>query len=81
MPCRNCSFQLTGPSGGLRPASRLEEDVEEAHDAPRQALDYAESVADRFGLDYVPADVVEPGDVLVNISGNVRSGPRFSTVV
>jgi hypothetical protein len=47
--------------------------VEEAHDAPRQALDYAESVADRFGLDYVPADVVEPGDVLVNISGNVRS--------
>jgi hypothetical protein len=47
--------------------------VEEAHDASPEALDYAESVAARFGLEYVPADVAEPGDLLVNISGNVRS--------
>jgi hypothetical protein len=47
--------------------------VEEAHDASREALDYAESVAERFGLEYVPADVAEPADLLVNISGNVRS--------
>ncbi len=47
--------------------------VEESNDAPRDALDYAASVAERFGLDYVPADVVEPCDLLVNISGNVRS--------
>jgi hypothetical protein len=48
--------------------------IEEAQDASREALDYAESVADRFGLHYVPAEVAEPGDLLVNISGNVRSG-------
>jgi hypothetical protein len=47
--------------------------VEEARDAPRDALDYAASVAERFGLDYVSADVAEPCDLLVNISGNVRS--------
>jgi hypothetical protein len=47
--------------------------IEEARDATPGALDYARTVADRFGLDYGPADQAEGGDLLVNVSGNVRS--------
>ena len=47
--------------------------VEEAPAAAADALAYAHAVAELFGLDYVSADVADPGDLLVNISGNVRS--------
>jgi hypothetical protein len=47
--------------------------VEEAPGAAPEALAYAHAVADRFGLDYRPADEAEGGDLLVNVSGNVRS--------
>ena len=48
--------------------------VEEVDDPTPQALDYARAVAAAFGLDYTPADGAdEGGDLLVNISGNLRS--------
>ena len=47
--------------------------VEEAPGAAPEALAYARAVGDRFGLDYGSADEAEGGDVLVNVSGNVRS--------
>ena len=47
--------------------------VEEAPAASPEALTYARAVADRFGLDYRPAAEAEGGDLLVNVSGNVRS--------
>lgn len=45
--------------------------LEEAPGASADALDYARRVADRFGLEL--ADAGEEADLLVNISGNVRS--------
>jgi hypothetical protein len=47
--------------------------IEEAHAASTRELDYARSVAERFGLEYVPSDEAAPADLLVNVSGNVRS--------
>ena len=47
--------------------------VEEAPAASIEALEYARSAAGRFGLGYGGADEVEGGDLLVNVSGNVRS--------
>ena len=47
--------------------------VEEAPGASAEALAYARSVAERFGLDYRPAEEAEGGDLIVNVSGNVRS--------
>jgi hypothetical protein len=47
--------------------------IEEAHDATPSALDYARATAERFGLEYTAAETAEGGDLLVNISGNVRS--------
>jgi hypothetical protein len=47
--------------------------IEEARDASSKALDYARSVAARFGLDYEAAAEAKGGDLLVNVSGNVRS--------
>jgi hypothetical protein len=47
--------------------------IEEAKDAPQRALDEARSTAERFGIDYSAADTAEGGDLLVNVSGNVRS--------
>jgi hypothetical protein len=44
--------------------------VEEAPGATEEALDYARAVAARFGLEYA-SDA--SGDLLVNVSGNVRS--------
>jgi hypothetical protein len=48
--------------------------IEEAPGASEEALGYARAVAGRFGLDYGSADEAEGGDLLVNVSGNVRSG-------
>jgi hypothetical protein len=47
--------------------------VEEAPGAPPEAIAYARSAAERFGLVYSSADDAEEGDLLVNVSGNVRS--------
>jgi hypothetical protein len=48
--------------------------VEEVDGATPQALDHARAVAAAFGLDYTPANGAdEGGDLLVNISGNLRS--------
>ena len=48
--------------------------VEEAHDPSPAAVDYARAVAASFDLAYDLAENrVEGGDLLVNISGNVRS--------
>lgn len=47
--------------------------VEEAPDASPRAIDYARSVAARFGLDYRRAEETERADLLVNVSGNLRS--------
>jgi hypothetical protein len=47
--------------------------AEEAPGAPPEAVAYTRAVADRFGLDYRPAVEAEGGDLLVNVSGNVRS--------
>jgi hypothetical protein len=48
--------------------------VEEAHDASVEALDYAHQAAAHFHLDFALAgDVHDGGDLLVNISGNVKS--------
>jgi hypothetical protein len=48
--------------------------VEEAPDASRDAVDYARQVAASFELDFSLAqDAQEGGDLLVNISGNLRS--------
>jgi hypothetical protein len=46
--------------------------IEEAPDAAPDALAYARSAAGRFGLDYA-LDACEGGDLLVNVSGNLRS--------
>ena len=47
--------------------------VEEAPGASPEAIAYARSAAERFGLVYGTADDTEGGDLLVNVSGNVRS--------
>jgi hypothetical protein len=47
--------------------------IEEAPAASPDTLEYARSVAVRFGLDYSSADAAEGGDLLVNVSGNLRS--------
>jgi len=48
--------------------------VEEAPDASQEAVAYARTVAASFSLDYALAGSAdEGGDLLVNISGNVRS--------
>jgi hypothetical protein len=47
--------------------------IEDAHDASRDALDYARTVAASFELEYVPAEEAPPADLLVDISGNIRS--------
>jgi hypothetical protein len=47
--------------------------IEEARAASTRELDYARSVARQFGLEYVPSDEAEPADLLINVSGNVRS--------
>jgi hypothetical protein len=51
--------------------------LEEAPDARGQALEYARSVAAAFGLEFALAgDEPRSGDLLVNISGNLRSSER-----
>src|SRR5438067_1261819 len=47
--------------------------AEEAPGASAEALAYGRSVAEGFGLEYRSADESEGGDLLVNVSGNVRS--------
>ncbi len=47
--------------------------VEEAQAPPGPAVEYAQAVAARFELEYMPAEEAPPGDLLVDISGNVRS--------
>ena len=47
--------------------------VEEARGASPEAIAFARSAAERFGLVYSTADDAEGGDLLVNVSGNVRS--------
>jgi hypothetical protein len=47
--------------------------IEEENAASAEALDYARAVAERFELDYRSAEETAGGDLLVNVSGNVRS--------
>jgi hypothetical protein len=47
--------------------------IEDAAAASREATEYAARVAARFGLDYGPAEDAAPADLLVDISGNIRS--------
>ncbi len=48
--------------------------VEEAPNATPRDVEYARGVAGRFGLEYeLAGETQEDGDLLVNISGNVRS--------
>jgi hypothetical protein len=47
--------------------------IEEASGASPEALAYARALAKRFGFEYGAAGEAERGDLLVNVSGNLRS--------
>jgi hypothetical protein len=47
--------------------------IEEAPAASSDAVDYATRAAKQFELEYLPAEEAPPGDLLLNISGNIRS--------